>query len=213
MDQIFADIIAIDLVLARLFEFVSDYRWIALLHHDGHLDIAAPTAEVRVRFFIFDQFSDSLRTLYRMLTALQRLNIYLFSILQAQLRENDVFLQFRLFQALNFALWEPINRTGFHATVHHPMATYQRLSANIRMHATEIQEFCNVFSTQLDEALVFYNTEVFVENTVGAQLAVNSSLRFSDMRAVENARYRLASRRQEAFYLETTRILRSFHGR
>lgn len=210
MEQIFADINVCNLALERMFEVVAENRWIALMHHDN---LPQNSAEHRVRWSIFGSFSNSLRTLHPMLERLQRMNDALFAMLQAQLRENETRLQFRLFQALNPRLWQPINYVGFHATIHHPMLIYQRFSVNIRLHVTEMQGFCNVFLTQLEEALLFYNTEVFVENTDRAELVVLRSARFSDLQDFENVRQVLANRRQRVFRTEMANITRTLHGR
>lgn len=209
MDKIFADIDACDIVLERLFEFVSENRWITLLYNDNLLDDF--TSENHIRWYIFSSFTDSLMKIYYMITSLQKMNNSLFFISHTQLHENDIFLGFKMFQALNFRGCQPINMVGYNVTIHYPILTYQRFSKNICMHVREIQEFCNVFSTQLEGALYFYNTKFFVENTYGSASAISEALNFSNMQDTEHVRFRLVANRQQVFQNELYTIVKAFH--
>ena len=210
MDQIFATIAVCNLALERMFEAVAEDRWIALLHHDN---LPHTSTENIVRWNIFESFSESLKRLYIMLRRLQSMNDSLFAMLQAQLRENERFVQFRMFQLTNAALWGPIITSGFITTVRHPMLIYQQFSANMHLYVTEMQGFCNGFSTQLEDALLFYNTEVFAPNTSRAMSIQIRSLRFSNLQTDENIRYITANGHHRIFRIEMDEIAETLHDR
>ena len=209
MAQFFDDIEEWDRSIEKMFEFVAEVRWITLLYNDT---MDHNKRETWIRYYIFDVYTNFLIKLHASLCNARQANNLFFSILKAQLQENLIRRNFKRFENHN-AFWHHFNIRGFCDTVHYPLIRYQEYAATIHDQIICLQECCDVFSNELERAIIFYRTTHLMENIIEARendinamdIGRKISQKIGDLRRLQD--------QQTTFYIELMQMKGTFANR